>query len=296
MDWVQKDGKHDHIVEELFEKSSSDASSESIDENFEAFFEEGDVPNEEVPNEERPLDDRMVKVFPNPKLHMSNTFFVFDREVHHYMMRVLQSGTSTTLDTLKTYDYKGMLDLKKWRGMKDELCVGHDEDRELCLYLKDAPTKRIPCVEDWETIVRVAHLVEGAQHQGFKKTLDLIKLKWCIDLRKHGIPTSYIKEYINACGCNNSNKASLLGSRCQNIDLNKEPPSVITLNKLDVEMYMKTIMIKHKTRLVMARSSQKYGASKSVVDYICHRGGAPRRKGGKKRRRTSKKCGCPFKV
>lgn len=80
------------------------------------------------------------------------------------------------------------------------------------------------------------------------------------------------------------------------MDLNKEPPNVVTLNKVDVDMYLKSIMIEHKTRLVMVRSSKKILASKSVVDYICHRGGTPRRRGNVKRKRASKKCGCPFKV
>ncbi|KAI5072066.1 hypothetical protein GOP47_0012172 [Adiantum capillus-veneris] len=216
MDWDQENVEGDHMLEELFDEASSDVSSESIDDDFEILHEEGDATRES-----RPLEDQMVKVFPDPNLYVSTTYFSFHRETYNYMIRVLQSDLSTTLKTLKTYDSRDMLDLKKWRKMKDELYVGLDEDRRLCLYLGDSQPVRVPCIEDWEDIVKVAHIVEGSKHQGFNKTLISIKSKWCIEVRKHGISTIYIKEYINACGCSNATNASSSRSWRQRMDLNK---------------------------------------------------------------------------
>ncbi|MCO5610344.1 hypothetical protein L7F22_064580 [Adiantum nelumboides] len=185
------------------------------------------------------------------------------------MIRVLQSGVTTTLETLKSYDSKGMLDLKKWRRMKNTLNVGHGDDGVPCLHLKGNPTIRIARIEEWESIVKMAHSIEGDKHQGINKTLDAIKSKWCFDAQRHGIPISYVKEFIDACGCKSSNKKLGTSTRHQKVHSNKEPPFVIYMKNSDLQMYLSSVTIDHKTRLIVARSFQKNGASRStVVDYM----------------------------
>ena len=286
MDMVEEED--DEMYGEDFDSSTSDNTSTSD--------EDDDLFREDIPLD-RQEPNNNSKVFPNPYQYLSTKYFSFDREVYTFMIRALQSGMVTTLETLKTYDSRGMLDLKRWRRMKDTLYVASDQDGSMCLFLKDVPSTRIACIEDWESIVRTSHCSDGTEgHQGVNGTLNEIKSKWCIDVRTHGIPTSYIKDYIDACGCKCMDKKHRASSQRENIDLNKQPPAVLALKKSEVDKYLKSIMIEHKTRLVMARSSKKHRPSKKVVDYICHRGGASRRKGNLKRTRASKKCGCLFKV
>ena len=68
---------------------------------------------------------------------------------------------------------------------------------------------------------------------------------------------------------------------------------------MQVHGVLESIIIKHKVRLVIDSSGKCYSPSGSrrVTSYICHRGGRVGRKRHDHRRlRTSKKCGCPFKV
>ncbi|MCO5601128.1 hypothetical protein L7F22_055247 [Adiantum nelumboides] len=152
--------------------------------------------------------------------------------------------------------------------------------------------------EDWEGIVKNAHEVSSLDvHRGVSATLDALKLEWCTDSHRHGIPIAYIKAYVDSCGCvSKPNRHVSKGSQ-NRFDLNKPCVTIPSIKRDNVDDYLTNVMIEHKVCLVMARSSKKHTPLKVTVDYLCHRGSAPKRCGKEvKRSRTSKKCGCPFKI
>ncbi|MCO5611013.1 hypothetical protein L7F22_065261, partial [Adiantum nelumboides] len=93
----------------------------------------------------------------DPLSYLSPTYYCFDRDTYNLMVMGLHEGTSISLDTLKRYDTRGMLDLKKWRQIQESLSLLHIEGGVLGLCLKVEPKLRIACIEDWPSIVRDAH-------------------------------------------------------------------------------------------------------------------------------------------
>ncbi|MCO5602843.1 hypothetical protein L7F22_056982 [Adiantum nelumboides] len=228
--------------------------------------------------------------------HLSSRYFAFDRDAYNLMITSLQEDTSMSLHELKIIDHRGVLDLKKWRKMKEVLCLREVENGSLCIHLKSNPSTRVACLEDWQNIVEGVHRTEGAScHRDFASMLQALRSTWCIGARRYGIPISFIKDFVNSCRCSHQRESTVV-TQC-NLDLNKLPSFVINTLKSNLELQLERIMIEYKVRLVMVRSRKRRRLKTLVVDYICHRGGKPKRCGlEKKRIRTSKKCGCPFKV
>ena len=290
MDWVFRGSNNEYQEMFLGEESSDDSSNESLERASTSsmidtleYGEQFDMVNKENA--------------PNPYQYLSHIYFSFNRESYNLMIRVLQDNISISLEMLRACDDRGMLDLKKWRRFKDSLCVEKNEDGSSCLCLCEEPKLRIACIEDWGDIVHNAHHIEGSkEHRGANATLEIIKSIWCVDIHWHGIPLSYIKAYVQSCGCSGKEKLQDKPLMHQNIDLNKVAPYVSNTVRDNVNIHLENIMVEYKTRLVMVRSSKNHGPSKTKVDYICHRGGTVKRNGSMKRLRTSKKCGCPFKV
>lgn len=237
----------------------------------------------------------------DPKDHVSTTYFAFDRETYDIMLADLQGQACVNLQTLKACRLREIHDLKKWRRIKDMLALNKGLDR-VWLCLKENPHLLIAPMEEWAKIVQQTHcnLIEG-NHLGVNASLEVIKAHWCVDMRRYGIPISFIKETVKSCvACNAIDKQVNLDTfpdlrnKLEGKELPKETFSVSTS---DVENVLASIMVKHKVRLVKARSTRCSGGSKTYVDYSCHRGGRVERKGSSKRRlRISKKCGCPFRV
>lgn len=237
---------------------------------------------------------------PNPIDYISATYFAFDRESYKIMLADLKRGEHVTLERLKECKNNAIHDLKKWRRLKDDLkLVRGDEDGDsYWLCLKASPHLLIASMEDWEGIIQGIHC--KLNHLGIMATLDAIKSRWCIDMRKHGIPVAYIKDVIKSCQlCKSIHNQQVDFDTFPDLR-NKNgqkilPKEVIVTNRCDVDRTLCDIMIKHKVRLVLLRTTQKN--AKTQVKYICHRGGTISRKGSHIRRlRISKKCGCPFKV
>lgn len=130
--------------------------------------------------------------------------------------------------------------------------------------------------------------------------MDAMKLEWCIDTRKHGIPLAYVKDWVVVCGCTltqgqaDGNFSTLFTRN----DMRRTEALVnVVTDRAHVEEHLTSIMIEHKVRLVMKRSTKNRTPSKTSVEYFCHRGGKAARKGSDTQRlRRSKKVGCPFKV
>ncbi|MCO5566801.1 hypothetical protein L7F22_020482 [Adiantum nelumboides] len=227
---------------------------------------------------------------PDPFKHLSSLYFSFDRKAYGLMVRDLKGEISVSLEMLKACDVRGMLDLKKWRRMKDTFGLAGVDNGSTCIVQQTQPKLQIACIEDWGNIVKTAHCVRGAsKHKSLNDTIEMLRSTWSIDVKRHGIPISYVKDFVNSCRCSFS-------SSNHTIDLNKLPMTTLITTEEGVAVELENIMIEHKTRIVMARLSKKESATKHVIHYVCHRGGTVQHCSKEKRSRTSKKCGCPFKV
>ncbi|MCO5584014.1 hypothetical protein L7F22_037933 [Adiantum nelumboides] len=227
---------------------------------------------------------------PDPFKHLSSLYFSFDRKTYSLMVRDLKGEISVSLEMLKACDVRGMLDLKKWRRMKDTFGLAGVDNGSTCIVQQTQPKLQIACIEDWGNIVKAAHCVRGAsKHKSLNDTIEMLRSTWSIDVKRHGIPISYVKDFVNSCRC------SFSGSN-HTIDLNKLPMTTLITTEEGVAVELENIMIEHKTRIVMARLSKKESATKHVIHYVCHRGGTVQHCSKEKRSQTSKKCGCPFKV
>ncbi|MCO5579889.1 hypothetical protein L7F22_033753 [Adiantum nelumboides] len=227
---------------------------------------------------------------PDPFKHLSSLYFSFDRKAYGLMVRDLKGEISVSLEMLKACDVRGMLDLKKWRRMKDTFGLARVDNGSTCIVQQTQPKLQIACIEDWGNIVKAAHCVRGAsKHKSLNDTIEMLRSTWSIDVKRHGIPISYVKDFVNSCRCSFS-------SSNHTIDLNKLPMTTLITTEEGVAVELENIMIEHKTRIVMARSSKKEIVTKHVIHYVCHRGGTVQHCSKEKRSRTSKKCGCPFKV
>lgn len=245
---------------------------------------------------EQPTKQRIFSPL-DPYQYISPTFYSFDERSYALMKFAIQSNTSTTLEALKEVDARGILNLKRWRKMKDNLCLEKNDNGIYYLCFNLPPKLKISYIEEWENIVQECHIVEnGTRHLEIDDTFQKLKSIWCVDVRRQGIPTSYVKDLLNSCECARWTQGhkgrQLLGRKDSDLLLKYEKCVDIS----NVDQALVDIMIEHKVRLVMVRSSKTHGQCKTTFVYACHRGRNPRRQGTKKRIRRSKRCGCPFKV
>lgn len=290
MEWLEDD-----LSDDLSDFVLSEADS---DERASCEETSDDANDKELPNDTSSKQSTFAPL--NPHLYVSHTFYSFDKKSYDLMKNAIQDNVSMTLEALKSCDTRDMLDLKRWRKMKENICLGQNEDGSFCLYLKASPKLKISYIEEWESIVQACHtMADGKHHQGIDDTLQTIKSTWCVDIRRHGIPISYVKDLLNVCDCKRVTKKVYDGN--VSLVLPKNDPTQLlahkkSVDKSNVDRALMEIMIEYKVRLVRVRSSKNHGQCKMIVDYACHRGGKPHRMGTRKRLRTSKKCGCPFKV
>ncbi|MCO5557658.1 hypothetical protein L7F22_011226 [Adiantum nelumboides] len=263
----------------LYEGSSQSSDDDSANESFNV--------DEMV---DRDFEGIHENNMPDPFKHLSSLYFSFDRKAYGLMVRDLKGEISVSLEMLKACDVRRMLDLKKWRRMKDTFGLAGVDNGSTCILQQTQPKLQIACIEDWGNIVKAAHCVRGAsKHKSLNDTIEMLRSTWSIDVKRHGIPISYVKNFVNSCRCSFS-------SSNHTIDLNKLPMTTLITTEEGVAVELENIMIEHKTRIVMARSSKKESATKHIIHYVCHRGGTVQHCSKEKRSRTSKKCGCPFKV
>ena len=235
------------------------------------------------------------RVVLDPYQYISRTIFSFDKRMYELMQEDLQGGV-ITLEVLKANDVHGLLNLKRWKRMKDGFSLCPIENGGQCICLKSAPQLKIACIEDWDSIVQAAHYVsDHGIHQSERETINSMKMQqWCTDLRKHGIPMKYVVDYVVACGCqleDSSKGMPRIGKQ------SKTPCKIMLTEQSFVQQHLVDIMIEHKVRLLLLRSSKRSGPAKWIQEFVCHRGGKALRKGANKRRlRKSKRCGCPFRV
>ncbi|KAI5072117.1 hypothetical protein GOP47_0012223 [Adiantum capillus-veneris] len=244
---------------------------------------------------------------PDPSLHLSHHYFSFDRASYDLMLQDMKGICNPSLATLREV---GVHDKKRWNSMKDNVCIrGPEHDGSTKLFLKMPLLAIAP--DEHAAIIEECHIDPQGAHLGMSKSIDIVKSEWCTDVRKHGIPISFIRDMIRSCKV--CNKGPTLPPQSL---MSKLPPQLLMSNKVEgklnadennpsvkiltdkahVNDALESIALKRKVRLVKIRSAQvSFGKVEDI--YICHRGGSRRYRGGDKRReRKTKKCGCLFKT
>lgn len=181
--------------------------------------------------------------------------------------------------------------------MKDAMALCATIGGGQCICLKSNPTMKIASMEDWQCIVEAAHInPDHGTHKSEKETINSIKAEWCIDIKRHGIPIEYVKDWVLSCGCQLIQpKVSLQQPTSKK--QSKSPSKIMVTEWSTLSQDLVDIMVQHTVRLVFLCSTKNSGPFEIVQELICHRGGNVYRRGSNKRRlRKSKRCGCPFKV
>ena len=166
-----------------------------------------------------------------------------------------------------------------------------EEFGNLCL--KSNPCFWIACLHDWGRIILSNHYTTDLlHHKDRSATISSLKMHWCTNVKKHGIPLTYMKDWIDACGCLLSKEGS--GYALPPI-VSKPQPILIERDQVDKQLA--TIIIEHNARLVCVRLTRRAKPMSSIVEYKCHRGGKPHCVGtNSKRLRKSKRVECPFRI
>ncbi|MCO5577975.1 hypothetical protein L7F22_031812 [Adiantum nelumboides] len=118
--------------------------------------------------------------------HLFSLYFSFDRKAYGLMVRDLKGEISVSLEMLKACDVRGMLDLKKWRRMKDTFGLAGVDNGSTCIVQQTQPKLQIACIEDWGNIVKAAHCVRDQIHDDDWATMYMeakvlkIKERYCI--------------------------------------------------------------------------------------------------------------------
>ena len=138
---LEMDSFSDHASDGFASSDSMD-----IDEFFEANF-------------EAQSNDQQCKDVLDPYLYVSPRYFSFDRETYRLMEIDLQWKLVITIEMIKSHDARGLIDLKRWKRLKENLCVlgSTPTATQSGIRLKSAPHLRVPCIEDWESIIYANH-------------------------------------------------------------------------------------------------------------------------------------------
>ncbi|MCO5611756.1 hypothetical protein L7F22_066014 [Adiantum nelumboides] len=137
----------------LYEGSSQSSNDDSANESFNV----GEMVD-------RDFEGIHENNMPDPFKHLSSLYFSFDRKAYGLMVRDLKGEISVSLEMLKACDVRGMLDLKKWRRMKDTFGLAGVDNGSTCIVQQTQPKVQIACIEDWGNIVKAAHCVRDQIH------------------------------------------------------------------------------------------------------------------------------------
>ena len=221
--------------------------------------------------------------YPDARLFMPTGYFAFNKACYQLMVGDILGIHKISLQALRDANDGVILDLRSWKRMKQGIVLMGDEE----LYLKDSPNVRIPFIEEWVEIVANAHVKMG--HLSLKDTLQEIKKGWSIDTRYHGLSRVYVKACIDACGCQNIQRATPVDMQHHT---SSAPNEEFVVEESMLREVLDDIQVKYSTCLKKCYTNAKY-----LESYICHRGGESRR-GSKciRRCKTTKRCGCTFRV
>ena len=104
--------------------------------------------------------------------------------------------------------------------------------------------------------------------------VDVSKKHWVMDLRNHGIASSYVKPLIDQCGCQiiqKVNSIDMLGTNVSKYDKTTMPTEMIEVEASKLDDTLAEIQIKYHTCLWRGVSKGKH-----VTGYDCYRACVPR--------------------
>ncbi|KAI5062451.1 hypothetical protein GOP47_0022990 [Adiantum capillus-veneris] len=108
--------------------------------------------------------------------YVSRFFYYFCQSSYNSMKLALQGEHSPSLKELQACDPSGMLDLKRWRRMKERLCLRTDVEGFWCLCTATPPNLKISPIEEWESIIIRCHFSEdNNSHLSYEDTIRNLK-------------------------------------------------------------------------------------------------------------------------
>ena len=233
-------------------------------------------------------DDVDIEDDLDPFMFCSPRYFAFNEGTYKLMVNDLLGNIKVTIESLKETSKGAPLTILAWKRMKTQLMLKNEHE----LYLKFSPHLRVSYVEQWRSIILHTH-IGGTSHYPLSQTLKELKKHWAMDLRNHGIASSYVKALIDQCGCRiiqKVNSIDMLGKSVSKYDKTTMPTEVIEVEASKLDDTLAEIQIKYHTCL--RRGVLK---GKHATRYDCHRAGVPRRVVGCSRlRKGSKRSGCSF--
>lgn len=136
------------------------------------------------------------------------------------------------------------------------------------------------------------------KHLGVRETIDRIKQVWTVGAKLYGIPESFIRVCVAACGVCNAVTGSG-GSR--NKRRRFEYTESFDVPAKDVADRLQELAAKHKVVLCIRQKYIRYKPFMAEVkDYACHRAGEPasnkKSRVLKREPYQSKRCGCGFRI
>ncbi|CAF2059772.1 unnamed protein product [Brassica oleracea var. botrytis] len=263
------------------------------------------VPNPRAPNELN---------FINPEPHISSQFYTFNSASHSLMTLCLRQNRLATPSEIRVATPKPVLKswrsvwkdrnedtayLTAWKRIQDKLAVVSGNNEFLC-FKNNAQQQLVSHVDQWQDIVMSYHRGGDGdlKHLGVRKTIERIKQVWTVGAKLYGIPESFIRVCVAACGVCNSVTGGPASRR--NKRRRFEYTESFDVPAKDVPDRLQELASKHKVVLCIRQKYIRYKPFMAEVkDYACHRAGEPALKKSRVLKREpyqSKRCGCGFRI
>ncbi|CAF2113307.1 uncharacterized protein LOC106415728 [Brassica napus] len=248
----------------------------------------------------------------NPEPHISSQFYTFNSESHSLMILCLREGRLASPAEIRVATPRSVLKswrsvwkdrnedtayVTAWKRIQDKLTARLDPasgNEFLCF--KNNTRQFVSHVSQWQDIVMGFHGDGDLKHLGVRETIDRIKQVWTVGAKLYGIPESFIRVCVAACGvCN-----AVTGSGSRNKRRRFEYTESFDVPAKDVADRLQELAAKHKVVLCIRQKYIRYKPFMAEVkDYACHRAGEPASKKSRVLKREpyqSKRCGCGFRI
>ena len=87
---------------------------------------------------------------------------------------------------------------KRWTNLqKRYICTPFENGMGL-LHKKNNPSRQVPWIEEWSTIVWITHVSNG-QHLSLTRTIEAIRELWSTSTMNEGLNINFVKQCIESC-------------------------------------------------------------------------------------------------
>ena len=220
----------------------------------------------------------------NPFLFVSSKYYAFKQDLAEYLISGWKNDVFIQPNIIMEFDdnffrHKEGMPLKLWRkgclkklarfkrGFTLERTI-NEGDR---LFSTKQPNCIVPYIEEWPSIVRNAHFVDGV-HLSVDNTMAKIgERKWLIQSNIQGIPKSFIDEMVKTYGgCEFRQQSTHTSSEGRSFRQYTKHHKIIVVEK---EEFMNNLKA---TYFVCLKPIHKYSRvlpnASTVFIYVCHRG------------------------